>query len=59
MTTVSQLDKRGIIFILVTKEYLKRSRMTRLAFRAGVSTQTNAAVSAAEDEVTGLGAWVN
>ena len=60
MTTVCQLDERGIIFILVTKEYLKRFRMTGLAFvRAGVSTQTNAAVSAVEDEVTGPGAWVS
>ena len=60
VATVSQLDERGIFFILVSKEYLKRFRMTGLAFvRAGVTTQTYASVSAAEDEVTGLGAWVS
>ena len=60
VATVCQLNERGIFFILGPKEYPKLFRMTGLAFvRAGVTTQTYAAVSAAEDEVTGLGAWVS
>ena len=60
VATISQLDERGISFILVPKEYLKCFRMTGLAFvRTGVPTQTNAPVSTAEDEVTGLIAGVN
>ena len=60
VTTVCQLDKRGIFFILISKEDLKRFGMTGLAFVwTGVSTQTNTAVSAPEDQVTGLAAGVS
>ena len=60
VTTVSQLDKRGIFVILISKEDLKRLGMTGLAFVwTGVSTQTNTAMSAPEDQVTGLGAGVS
>ena len=60
VATVRKLYERGVFFILVSKEDRKLFRMTGLAFvRAGVSTQTNTAVSAAEDEVTWPGAGVS
>ena len=60
VATVCKLYERGVFFILVSKEDRKLFRMTGLAFvRAGVSTQTNTAVSAAEDEVTWPGAGVS
>ena len=60
VATVCKLYERGVFFILVSKEDLKSFRMTGFAFvRAGFSTQTNTAVSAAEDELTWLGAGVS
>ena len=60
VTTVCELDKRSIFFILVSKDDLKLFGMTGLAFVwTGVSTQTNTAMSAQEDQVTGLAAGVS
>ena len=60
VTTVCQLDKRGIFFILISKEDLEGFRMTGPAFVwTGVSTQTNTAMSAQEDQVTWLAAGVS
>ena len=59
MATVCQLNKRGIFFILLSKEDLESFRMTGLAFVwTGLSTQTNTAMPTPEDQVTRLAAWV-
>ena len=59
VTTVCELDKCGVFFILRSKEHLELIRMTGLAsVRAGITTQANAEMSAGEDEVTWLRAGV-
>ena len=59
MATVCQLNKRGIVFILLSEEDLESFRMTGLAFVwTGLSTQTNTAMSTLEDQVTRLAAGV-